>query len=291
MSPQLNKLPFWLADAMLLAAAGCLVGFGARPLRIGEMLAVAGCAALGGWLATLPYLKEYDAEVKLAEADRLKSATASLVGLENVAERISGATEQWQGIQDRAQETARLAQEVVDRLAREAAEFASAVTRTADGEKQTLKLELEKLRRAETDWLQVVGRIMDHTFALHLAALRSGKPGVTEQIERFHAACREALRRVGFTAMVSSPDEPFDPRRHQTADGSTPPDGALIDETVAPGFTFQGRLLRPVIVRVVGSARVAQTGEQGDQASLDAGSGSLDPSGSEQDDAASAGGA
>ncbi len=261
MTPRLNKLPFWVADVLLLTAAVCLVVFGGRPLEAWAMLAVTLCVALGGWMAILPFLREYDAAVGLAGHDRLQDATGKITQLEDVAGRIASATSQWQQVQDRAQQTAQLAQEIADRLAREAEGFATAVSRTADAEKQTLKLEVDKLRRAEGDWLQVVGRIMDHTFALHLAAVRSGQPAVQEQIERFHGACRDALRKVGFTSLVAMPDEPFDPRRHQAAEGSTPDAGARVDETVAPGFVFQGRLLRPVMVRLAVGAPVATDGQ------------------------------
>jgi molecular chaperone GrpE (heat shock protein) len=250
LSPSLNKLPFWFADAMLLAAAGTLVAVGARPLRVWEMLAIVVCVGLGGWLAVLPFLKEYELASRFAETNRLANTTAKLTQLDEIADRIAHATSQWQSVQDRAGKTAELAGGIVDRLAREAESFAGAVSRTADGEKQTLKLEVEKLRRAETEWLQAVGRVMDHIHALHLAALRSGQPNLVAQMERFHTACRDALRRVGFAAIAAGPDEVFDPRKHQTADGSRPAEGARVEETVAPGYVYQGHLLRPVIVKV-----------------------------------------
>lgn len=250
-TPQLNRLPFWFADAMLLLTAGMLVTVGGRPMRFWEMVAVVVCVGLGGWLAVLPVLKEYDASLKRNETDTLAATMAKLRDLDTVADRIASATGHWQGVQDRAAQTADMARGVVDRLAREAESFAMAVSKTADGEKQTLKLEAEKLRRAEGDWLQTVGRLMDHVFALHLAAVRSQQPGVIEQIDRFHAACRDALRRVGFVPIVAAPEEPFDPRKHQVAEGPRPPEGARIHETVAAGYLFQGQLLRPIIVRVV----------------------------------------
>lgn len=252
-TPRISKLPFWIADALLLGVAGVLVGLGSRPLQLWEMALVTVCGGVGAWLAVMPYLKEYEARVKLAEADHLVSVTERLGQLDQVADRIAHATAQWQTVQDSAGKTAALSKEVVDRLSKEAESFAGAVLRTADGEKQTLKIEIEKLRRAEGEWLQSVGRLMDHVFALHVAALRSGQQGLIEQMDRFHAACRDALRRVGFQPIVAAPDEPFDARKHQAAEG-TPKDGDPIDETLAPGFVFQGRLLRPIIVRMVGSA-------------------------------------
>lgn len=250
-TPQLSRMPFWFADATLLLTAGLLVMSAGRALGLWEMLAVVGCVALGAWLAVLPVLKEYDVAVRLAETDHLASTMAKLKDLDVLAERIAAATGQWQAVQDRATQTAELSRGMVDRLTREAESLASVVSRTSDGEKQTLKLEVDKLRRAEGDWLQSVGRVMDHVFALHVAALKSGQPGVMDQIERFHAACREALRRVGFVPVVASPDEVFDPRKHQVAEGQRPPEGAKIDETVAPGYLFQGQMLRPIIVKVM----------------------------------------
>jgi molecular chaperone GrpE (heat shock protein) len=251
-APRLSKAPFWIADTTLLVAAAALVTLGGRPLSLWQMGVVVLCVSVGGWLAVLPFLKEYDATVRQRETERLAETAAKLDQLDSLAERIAGATGQWQAIQERATQTAELARGVVERLSREAEDFASVVSRSADGEKQTLKLEVDKLRRGEGDWLQAVGRVMDHVFALHLAAVRSRQPAVVDQIDRFHAACRDALRRVGFVMVVAAPDEPFDPRKHQAVDGARPPEGARINETVAPGFAFQGQLLRPVIVRMTG---------------------------------------
>ncbi len=253
-TPQLNRLPFWFADATLLLTAAFLALSSRQSVGAWEMLAIVACVGLGGWLAVLPVLREYDAMVEAAETGQLAATMDKLRDLDVLADRIAAATGQWQSVQDRATQAAETSRGVVDRLAREAETFASAVSRTADGEKQTLKLEVDKLRRAEGEWLQAVGRVMDHVFALHLAALKSAQPGVSEQIDRFHAACRDALRRVGFIPIVAAPDELFDPRKHQVADGPRPADGARIDETVAAGYLYQGQILRPVIVRVAGSA-------------------------------------
>ena len=77
-APTLNKLPFWFADAMLVAAAATLVAVGARPLRVWEMVAVTVCVAFGGWLAVLPFLKEYELASRFAETNRLADTTAKL---------------------------------------------------------------------------------------------------------------------------------------------------------------------------------------------------------------------
>ena len=87
--------------------------------------------------------------------------------------------------------------------------------RANDSERATLRLEVEKLRRAEADWLQVLVRMLDHVYALHQGALRSGQPMLIEQVGNFQNACRDAARRVGLTPFTANEAEPFDAQRHQ----------------------------------------------------------------------------
>jgi hypothetical protein len=129
-----------------------------------------------------------------------------------------------------------------------------------DSEKATLRLEVGKLHRGEAEWLQVLVRILDHVFALHTAAVHSGQARLAEQIAHFQDACRDAAHRVGVASFVAEPDEPFNPDRHQALDAkSKPPADAAVAETVGVGYTFQGRLLRPALVRLRGANVTAAT--------------------------------
>jgi len=112
-------------------------------------------------------------------------------------------------------------------------------------------LEVEKLRRGELEWLQVLVNILDHIFALHAAAVRSGDAKFTAPITTFQNACRDTARRLGLTPFAAETNEPFDAERHQVAGSKeTPPAGAVVAETIGSGYTFQGRLLRPALVRL-----------------------------------------
>ena len=145
------------------------------------------------------------------------------------------------------------AREITERMAAEVRDFTGFMQKINEGEKSTLRLEAEKLRRAETDWLQVLVHVLDHVHALHTGAARSGQPRLVEQLTHFQNACRDAARRVGLLAFAASPGEKFDTQRHQSANGDkTPPAGAVIAEALAPGYTLQGRLVRPALVRVTG---------------------------------------
>jgi molecular chaperone GrpE (heat shock protein) len=119
-----------------------------------------------------------------------------------------------------------------------------------DGEKATLRLEVEKLRRAENDWLNVVIHMLDHVFALNRAAVHSGQEKLTLQLGQFQNACHDVARRVGLVPLLAAPGVPFDAQRHQLIDGKAPAAAGVVAEVVALGFTFQGKLIRPVVVRL-----------------------------------------
>jgi len=113
------------------------------------------------------------------------------------------------------------------------------------------RLEVDKLRRVEKDWLQVLVRMLDHVYALHQGALRSGQPNLIGQLGAFQHACRDAARRVGLAPFTADESEPFDEQRHQLTDGDHKAAAhALVAETLATGYTFQGQLIRPALVRL-----------------------------------------
>ena len=138
-------------------------------------------------------------------------------------------------------------------------EFNEFQVKLNDTEKGALRLEVEKLRRAEGEWLQVVARILDHIFALHNAAARSGQPELAEQIGQFQNACRDAARRVGLAPFNAAPDEKFDAQKHRAHGVENPPAEAVVAETLAPGMTFQGRLDPP---RARAPARCGRAGRR-----------------------------
>ncbi|HZL44202.1 MAG TPA: nucleotide exchange factor GrpE [Verrucomicrobiae bacterium] len=251
MPPTLSKWPFFLGNVLLLAL-GALFFFQSRgPMGPWEMLACTLCIAVGAACAALPFVLEYRVRVKLSVADRLAAVTSQIQNLETLGAQISGATSQWQSVHESAGKIAGSAKAIADRMSAEIREFSQFLRESNDGEKSTLKLEVAKLRRAEEDWLQALVRMLDHIYALQQAAIRSRQPALIEQLGQFQNACRDAARWVGLTPFTAAPQEAFDPQRHKLADGDgSPGSGATIEETLATGYTFQGRLLRPALVRL-----------------------------------------
>jgi molecular chaperone GrpE (heat shock protein) len=246
------KWPFLLGDAALLTvAAYYLVKLASHPIGRWEIVTAASCVALGAILGALPFILDYRAIVKVIEAGALGSIAEKIQNLEKLAAQINAATNEWTNAQMQAEKTTAGAKEIADHMAGEVREFSGFMQKMNDSEKAALRLEIEKLRRGETEWLQVLVRILDHVFVLHAAAARSGQPKLAEQISNFQNACRDAARRIGLVPFSADPEEPFNAGRHQAVGGEEkPPADAVVAETVGVGFTFQGRLLRPALVRL-----------------------------------------
>ncbi len=249
--PRIPKWPFFLGDALLLGLAWFIYFQSKLPMGPWQIAFVVVCVAGGAWLALMPFLLEYRVAAKVAEANALATVVAQLEKLDAVAAQIGDATGHWHSVQEAAGKTATAAKEIAERMGSEVKSFAEFMQKINDGEKATLRLEVEKLRRAEADWLQVLVRMLDHVYALHNGALRSGQPNLIENLTNFQNACRDAARRVGLTPFQATPSERFDAQRHQVANGERPPrPDAVVRDTIASGYTFQGRLLRPALVRL-----------------------------------------
>ena len=258
-APKLSKWPFFAGDGLLLATAG-LIGYQSNfVLGHWEMCFVVLCVAGGAMLGIAPFLLEYDALVKVTEAGALSTVVGELKNLQAIANQISGASSQWQEAHELAEKTAAGARQLAERMTGEVQAFSDFMKRANDSERANLRLEVEKLRRGESEWLQVLVRTLDHVYALHQAAAKSGQPRLVEQLGHFQDACREAARRVGLTPFTAAAGEPFDAQRHQLIEqDAQAPAGAVVADIVAAGYTFQGRLLRPALVRVRdGQAAVA----------------------------------
>jgi molecular chaperone GrpE (heat shock protein) len=243
-------------DAILLGIAWLIFGRHAQAHIGGWEAALIFCfGAAGAILAVMPFVLEYQAAVKMMETGAVISTLQQVENLEEIVALISGATSQWQTVQETSARTMNAARDITERMTTEAAAFTEFVKKANESEKNTLRLEIEKLRRGEGEWLQIVVRLLDHTYALHQAAVRSGQPGLVEQLSQFQNACRDVVRRIGLVPFQAATNESFDPKSHQVSDPKIIPSAdAKVLATLATGFTFQGRLVRPALVSLRGPA-------------------------------------
>jgi len=200
-------------------------------------------------------LRRNQDEQALAQSRVLADALNQLQKIDEVAAQIAGATNQWREFRLQSDEMSALTKSLAGSIAAEANAFREFLQKANDSEKGHLRLEAEKLRRAETEWLQVVILILDHVSALYLAARQSGQPGLIEQIGQFHNGCRDVARRVGLAPVMGREGEAFDPNLHQLKENGTPVENAAIGQTLAPGYTFQGKLVRRPLVALKEPAR------------------------------------
>ncbi len=252
-APRLPKLVFYLGDGLLLALAAYVCWQGHRPLLIWEVWALVACVVLGGTLAAIPEILEYHAAQRLAQSDRLAEALQRIQNIEQVSRQISSATAAWQAVQDDAGKAMASAREVAERITAEAHAFQEFLQKTHDSERNHLRLEAEKLRRAEGDWVHVLVRIMDHVYALHQAAVRAGNSSLMSQIGSFQQACRDTSRRVGLVPVVAQPGDLFDSELHQPErEDPKPTPESRAAATLATGYRYQGILIRKALVALQG---------------------------------------
>ena len=250
-APTLAKWPFYLADAILLSLAFWVLVHYPHPLAPWAATLMVACVVCAALVALWPFRAEYETAVRTFESDRLVTATQTLRDLTQVNQSIHQATSQWQGVQENAGKTAQIAREIADRIAAEARAFSDFMTKANDQEKSTLRLEIEKLRRGEGQWLQVLVHLLDHVHALYQAGLRSGQPNLTGQLGAFQTACRDLVRKIGLVPIDAETNQPFDPSLHDIVEGQDQPDApSQVAQVIATGYSFQGQVLRKPIVTV-----------------------------------------
>lgn len=249
---RIAKTPFIVGDLLLLAMAGWIIwDVGGLPDGF-QLGIVVGCLVVGMFFSTLPFLLDYRAELKRNEINEFQNLAEQLKALTQLEEHIRHATGQWQSIQDHCVSAVQNADKIAESMAQESTRFVEVMQSMDVSEKEHLRVEAEKLRRSEREWLQAAVRVMDHVFALHKAALQSGQPKLISQISNFQHAVVDVMRRMGLTPHEAELGTSYNKELHQVMGEDhkelTQPSVA---ETLAPGFTFQGRLVRPPLVRLV----------------------------------------
>ena len=248
-APKLSRWPFLIADLMLLSAAAYIALSNHGPLQVWWMFGLAGSVALAAWAGVAPFLVQHRTDLKFAEAQSLTSAVEQISNLRAFTNQISFATAQWQVMQAEASKTVAASRQIAEGITAEAKAFSNFMQKASDAEKAHLRLEVEKLRRGEGEWLQVLVMMLDHVYALYLAGRRSGQQNIIQQLSTFQHACRDVARKVGLVAFEAQPNEAFNAQLHQLLDAkATPTATAHITDTLAPGYMFQGQLIRGAVV-------------------------------------------
>jgi molecular chaperone GrpE (heat shock protein) len=246
--PRLSKLPFVIGDLLMIAVAAYVALYGSF-LGPWQYLALVAAVAFGAWLLAWPFVLEFRAETKLAETSAVSDVTAKIGDLNQVATNIAAATAHWQELQKGSNQAVTAVEQIAQRVTAEAQQFSEVIVKLNESEKQHLRLEVEKMRRAEGDWLAITVRLLDNVHALFQAGVRSGQKNIIEQLGSFRVACLDTTRRMGLLPILPELGVPFDPKAHQIVPGEKAIEGGVVADLAAPGYTFQGRVIRlPVVV-------------------------------------------
>jgi hypothetical protein len=81
----LKKWPFLLGDFLLVGLAAVIIYLSNKPIELWQALTCLGCVGAGAWLAVIPFLQEYQSELRLAETDTLASRLDRIQNIERIA--------------------------------------------------------------------------------------------------------------------------------------------------------------------------------------------------------------
>ena len=257
--PRMQKWPFFLGDVVALIACFAVYNMGGETFETGKAAACIVCLVFGAVLAVYPFIQEYRLDARFAEADQLAQVSEFMTQLEKVRNSVTVATAHLETAQDYSEKTIQSCREIAERMTEEAKAFADFMAKANDAEKSHLQLEVDKLRQGEAEWVKTSTVLLDETFRIHRAAAQAGNLRVADQLAKFQSVCRAAAGRVGLVPFEAEFGEPFNSETHALPEpGMEAPEDARVGATLAPGYTYLRRPLRPAIVQLQGAP---QTGE------------------------------
>src|SRR5438105_556362 len=146
MEPGIKKWPFFVGDLLLLAIAGFFCFHSGGAAGAWEMSLAALCVISAAGFGAAPYILEYRASLRLAEADAVATVVSQVRDLEAIAKQIQSATGQWQTVQEYADKTTGAARQIAERMTLEVKGFAEFMEKVSDREKAALRLDGAKFR-------------------------------------------------------------------------------------------------------------------------------------------------
>jgi molecular chaperone GrpE (heat shock protein) len=240
----LPQWPFIVGNVIFLGLAAAVMKFGHRPLSWQEASLVVLCGGLGAFSFLWPYARRNADDQTRAQIQLLADSMAQFKNLEHLTALITGATNQWLEYQVNTTKTNESVKALADGMAAEVKAFRESLHRAGETEKAHLRVEADKLRRADGERLQLIVHILDHIFALSQAAQRSGQPQLIEQIAHFQKACLGAAQRVGLVQTTAEVGAAYDDQLHQLLEDVKATEHALVAGTIAAGYNYQGQVLR-----------------------------------------------
>lgn len=244
------KWPFLMADIIFIGLGYWISTLIQGDPQSWQIISILVCAVLGAGFAVAPFYFEYRTEAKAVEIAQLTTVAKEITKMESVAQQIADASENWASVQSSSEQTAKLAEEIASGMAATVKDHDEFMANANTEELNTLKLEVNKLRRVEADWANTLVGVLDLVYRLEQSAQASGKEQFIQTMSQFQGQCREVGRRVGLVAFEAEKGAAFDPDEHALPEGEHAGDNATVTQTRLPGFRLQGKLVRKPLVAV-----------------------------------------
>lgn len=244
-----DKAPFVVTDLVLILTAIGILTFTQHPLSGSAVWTITLLVFSGAWIAVTPWIMEQRSKTKLVELEGLKGVEESIQKMNSFSDGVNSALLSLSNVQEIAQASAQRATEAEEKIAQYGLDFEERFSKAANYEKSALQLEIDKLKRIEKDWVSSASGMLDHILALASAGIHSGKPEIAEQMKRFRAACLDIASHAGIQPYMPAPTDLYDPEKHAVPPNApTPAEAAKIARVLAPGFLYQGVLIRKAMI-------------------------------------------
>ena len=207
-APRLSSWPFLLIDGTILFTAAAILNTAERPLPLSTGALIALLVVIGGAVALFPFWRAYRNELKFAELEAVEETVRRIEGLSTVADRVERAESSWLEAKNSSETIAKNLNETTTALYEESKAIREFAHQQNDQQKANLRLEVQKLKQWETEWVQAGTIALDHTAALHAAILQLEDAQATRKLNKFQNSIHEIMRRVGLVGFAPRPGAP-----------------------------------------------------------------------------------
>ncbi len=250
-SPRPPKWPYFVGDAFLLALACLVPALAETPLSALALSVIFGCVALGAILGATPYLLDFLAAQRTAEAEFQQRLEVQNHKLVQAVETLASTSAQLKSAHEAAANAVHAADTLPYRLQEKIAEFTNQLQERDDEDKAAMTKELEALRDAEGQRLSALATTIQSAtkeFAAiekdARAALEAARREATEAAPALAAALGAATTRaeaaLGAAAHRAESSLNQSAANAQTAIGTAE---ARARETLAAAEAVSGHLL------------------------------------------------
>jgi hypothetical protein len=197
-TPKLPKLPFLIADAVLLVAAWLIAERSGTPLAPNAIAAITACVAVGALLGVIPFLSDYARKQDEALDERQRGLEALSRTINTAAEQISIAANGLNELTELTHKNLKHAEQLPHKLQDKVTELRAHLDTVRDDEREEMEKEIAELRASETERLQVIADTVQKAVT-ELTALESA---TQKQI----TARSELVERTGNTFLKTQTD-------------------------------------------------------------------------------------